>query len=182
MNVGRRAAGIGIAALAVTRGARADAALESLLGRIARARAGVHTLRGPFTQMRTIGLLATDVHSTGSFALVRPDRLRWELDPPDAVTFWMGPDGLAYRDLHGEDARSRARPARARRRPFGPSASRWPPTSFGPPAPSSSSRSGIGRRSISAPSSSTRPSTQRSCVPRAEPREFLHTGSRGRSC
>jgi hypothetical protein len=102
MKVGRRAAAMGVAALAVARGARADAALESLLGRIARARAGVHTLRGPFTQTRTIGLLATDVHSTGSFALIRPDRLRWELDPPDAVTFWMGPDGLAYRDSHGE--------------------------------------------------------------------------------
>jgi hypothetical protein len=33
--------------------------------------------------------------------LVRPDRLRWRLDPPDDVTFWAGPDGLAYRSAHG---------------------------------------------------------------------------------
>jgi hypothetical protein len=33
--------------------------------------------------------------------LVRPDRLRWDLDPPDDVTFWMGPQGLAYRTAHG---------------------------------------------------------------------------------
>lgn len=28
--------------------------------------------------------------------LVRPDRLRWELLPPDAVTYWVGPEGLAF--------------------------------------------------------------------------------------
>jgi hypothetical protein len=27
---------------------------------------------------------------------VRPDRLRWELRPPDAITYWISPDGLAY--------------------------------------------------------------------------------------
>ena len=46
----------------------------------------MRTLQGPFTQMRTIGLLATDVRTTGTLALVRPDRLRWELAPPDVVT------------------------------------------------------------------------------------------------
>jgi hypothetical protein len=59
------------------------------------------TLQGPFTQTRTIGLLATDVRSQGTLTLVRPDRLRWELAPPDDVTFWIGPDGLAYRSAHG---------------------------------------------------------------------------------
>lgn len=77
-------------------------AMDSLLARIAAARAGVRTLKGPFTQTRTIGLLATDVRSTGTLTLVRPDRLRWELSPPDAITFWIGPEGLAYRDAHGQ--------------------------------------------------------------------------------
>src|ERR1019366_4619367 len=40
--------------------------------------------------------------SVGSLTLVRPDRLRWELAPPDAVTFWIGPEGLAYRSPHGQ--------------------------------------------------------------------------------
>jgi hypothetical protein len=84
--------------------ARADAgapASEAVLQRISAARARLSTLHGPFTQTRTIGLLATDVRSQGTISLVRPDRLRWELAPPDDVTFWIGPDGLAYRSAHG---------------------------------------------------------------------------------
>jgi Outer membrane lipoprotein carrier protein LolA len=81
--------------------ARADVPAGDLLGRIAQARVPVRTMRGPFTQTRTIGLLAADVRSHGTMALVRPDRLRWRLEPPDDVTFWAGPDGLAYRSAHG---------------------------------------------------------------------------------
>jgi hypothetical protein len=62
----------------------------------------MRTLQGPFTQTRTIGLLSTDVRSVGSLALVRPDRLRWRLEPPDDITFWVGPEGLAYRSAHGQ--------------------------------------------------------------------------------
>ena len=58
-------------------------------------------MQGPFTQTRTIGLLATDVRSTGALILVRPDRLRWELAAPDDVTFFVGPEGLSYRGAHG---------------------------------------------------------------------------------
>jgi hypothetical protein len=85
-----------------TRGARAAAPLDDLLARIARARAPVRTLQGPFTQTRTIGLLSTDVKSTGTLGLLRPDRLRWQLAAPDDVTFWVGPEGLAYRSAHGQ--------------------------------------------------------------------------------
>lgn len=91
-----------LGALLAARPARADDALDGLLARIARARAPLRTLQGPFTQTRTIGLLATDVRSAGTLTLVRPDRLRWELAPPDAVVFFVGPEGLAYRGLHGE--------------------------------------------------------------------------------
>jgi hypothetical protein len=82
------------------RPARADA-LGDLLARIATARAPVRTLQGPFTQTRTIGLLAAAVRSTGTMALLRPDRLRWELAPPDGVTFFVGPEGLSYRSAQG---------------------------------------------------------------------------------
>jgi hypothetical protein len=102
MNLSRRSLLAGSATLLATRGARADGALDDLLARIAKARVPVHTLKGPFTQTRTIGLLSTDVRSAGSLALVRPDRLRWDLAPPDEVTFWVGPEGLAYRSLHGQ--------------------------------------------------------------------------------
>ena len=41
---------------------------------------------------------------------MRPDRLRWELAPPDDVTFFVGPEGLAYRSAHGQgEHRPRAR-------------------------------------------------------------------------
>ncbi|HEX3769906.1 MAG TPA: outer membrane lipoprotein carrier protein LolA [Polyangiaceae bacterium] len=90
-----------VAAFAAARVGRAGS-IDDLLGRIARARSSVRTLKGPFTQTRTIGLLSTDVRSIGTLALVRPDRLRWELAPPDAVTFWIGPEGLAYRSQHGQ--------------------------------------------------------------------------------
>jgi hypothetical protein len=80
---------------------RAAGSTDDLLVRIARARAPVRTLKGGFTQTRTIGLLSTEVRSVGKLVLVRPDRLRWELRPPDDVTFWAGPEGLSYRSAHG---------------------------------------------------------------------------------
>lgn len=81
--------------------ARADAALDQALADVAKARAKIDTLQGPFTQERTIALLASKVKSTGKLWMVRPDRLRWELDPPDAATYWVLPDGLAYKTKSG---------------------------------------------------------------------------------
>jgi hypothetical protein len=103
MKCSRRSVLIGSAAVfagTLPRASRADATGD-LLHRIAEARAPVRTLQGPFTQTRAIGLLAADVHSHGTMALVRPDRLRWQLDPPDDVTFFVGPSGLSYRSAHG---------------------------------------------------------------------------------
>jgi outer membrane lipoprotein-sorting protein len=98
-------------ALLWSREAGADPTLDELLFRIGNARATVRTLRARFNQTRKIGLLASEVRSHGTMILVRPDRLRWELDPPDDVTFWMGPQGLAYRTAHGQgrlpDAKAR---------------------------------------------------------------------------
>jgi outer membrane lipoprotein-sorting protein len=76
--------------------------IDRALADVARARAGVTTLTGPFTQERTIGLLAAKVRSTGTFTLVRPDRLRWELAPPDDVVYWVTPEGLAYKSPSGQ--------------------------------------------------------------------------------
>ena len=100
--LGRRALlGGTVLALLAPRVALAGDPLEDLLARIARARAPLRTMQGPFTQTRTIGLLATDVRSAGRMTLVRPDRLRWELAAPDDVTFFVGPEGLSYRGAHG---------------------------------------------------------------------------------
>lgn len=101
MSLTRRGLLLASGSLLLARTARADA-LDDLLARIARARAPVHTLVGPFTQTRTIGLLATDVRSHGTLTLVRPDRLRWDLAPPDDVSFFIGPEGIAYKSAHGQ--------------------------------------------------------------------------------
>ena len=73
------------------------AKLDPLLADIAKARKGVRTMRASFTQERKLTLLATTVKSTGELAYVAPDRLRWELAPPDDVVYFIGPEGLSYR-------------------------------------------------------------------------------------
>ncbi len=80
---------------------RADAKLDGALADVAKARAKLTTLVGPFSQERTLKLLATKVKSTGQLWLQRPDRLRWELDAPDAVVYWVLPDALAFKTKTG---------------------------------------------------------------------------------
>jgi hypothetical protein len=101
VSVSRRSFSLGALLLLASDDARADEETGDLFARIGRARALVRTLKGPFEQTRTVGLLATDVRSRGVLVLVRPDRLRWQLSPPDDVTFWVGPGGLAYKSAHG---------------------------------------------------------------------------------
>lgn len=76
--------------------------LDDALADIAKARAKLTTLQGPFTQERSIALLASKVKSTGKMWMVRPDRLRWELDAPDAAVYWVLPDALAYQTKAGK--------------------------------------------------------------------------------
>lgn len=71
--------------------------LDAVLADIAKARKGVRTMRANFVQERKLTLLATTVKSTGELAYVAPDRLRWELAPPDDIVYFIGPEGLSYR-------------------------------------------------------------------------------------
>ena len=89
----------------IARRASAAPSLDEALKKIGAARDGLKSLVGPFTQERTIGLLSSKVKSTGTITLVRPDRLRWELAPPDAVVYWVGPEGLAYKSARGGQGR-----------------------------------------------------------------------------
>lgn len=84
---------LGVPAALTASGARADEVTDAL-DRIATARAGVKTIVAPFTQVRSIGVLASDVTSTGEVTVVRPDKLRWEVSPPDGITYWVLPEGL----------------------------------------------------------------------------------------
>ncbi len=80
--------------------ALADEVSEALK-RITKARASIKTLQGTFKQKRIIGLLATAVDSKGVLTMVSPDRLRWELKPPDSVTYFVSPKGLAIATSDG---------------------------------------------------------------------------------
>jgi len=71
--------------------------LDRALSDIALARASVKTLKADFTQERKMALLLTSVKSKGMLLTVTPNRLRWELLPPDDVVYWVGPEGLSYR-------------------------------------------------------------------------------------
>jgi outer membrane lipoprotein-sorting protein len=98
MNSRRSLLGFGLAALVgatISRRAPADDT-DALLDALSQERQQLRSLRASFEQVRRIGVLATDVTSRGQMVLVRPDRLRWQLLPPDAVTYWVGPEGLAY--------------------------------------------------------------------------------------
>ncbi len=75
--------------------------VDELLGKIAEARSELRTVRATFKQTRSISVMATVIESTGKLALVRPDKLRWDLDPPDAVTYWIGPEGLTMKNAEG---------------------------------------------------------------------------------
>jgi outer membrane lipoprotein-sorting protein len=95
---------VGVAAaggvMAVGAPALADE-VSSALAEITRARASVKTIAGTFSQERVIGLLATAVKSDGEMSLVLPDRLRWELKPPDAITYFITPEGFAFATPNG---------------------------------------------------------------------------------
>lgn len=77
------------------------APLDEALARATASRAKLKSLRGTFRQKRIIGLLATEVDSKGRLLLVRPNRLRWELFPPDSITYWVGPEGFAMSTADG---------------------------------------------------------------------------------
>ncbi|HWL87541.1 MAG TPA: outer membrane lipoprotein carrier protein LolA [Polyangiaceae bacterium] len=98
----RLGAGLGALSFA-TRFARAagETDVDAALAEVGRARVALKTLVGPFTQERTIGLMAAKVRSSGTLTLVRPERLRWELAAPDSVVYWIGPEGVAYQSAHG---------------------------------------------------------------------------------
>jgi len=68
---------------------------------VTEARKGLKSVIARFTQTRTVGLLAADVTSRGTMTIVTPDRLRWELAAPDAIIYWIGPEGIAYRTEKG---------------------------------------------------------------------------------
>ncbi|MEO8878441.1 MAG: outer membrane lipoprotein carrier protein LolA [Polyangiaceae bacterium] len=76
--------------------------LEDALAEVKVARASMKTMKGPFSQERTIGLLSAKVKSTGTLTMVRPDRLRWELAPPDDIVYWVGPEGFSYKSPRGQ--------------------------------------------------------------------------------
>lgn len=73
------------------------ARLDGAIAEVAKARKDVKTLRASFTQERRITLLATSIKSQGTLTFAAPDKLRWDLAPPDDIVYLVGPDGLTYK-------------------------------------------------------------------------------------
>jgi hypothetical protein len=48
--------------------------------------------------------MKAQIVSQGRVSLVLPDRLRWELFPPDEIVYFVTPDGLAYRNRSSQGA------------------------------------------------------------------------------
>lgn len=80
--------------------ARADD-VDDTFAQIKKAREKIKTMVASFSQERTIGLLSSTVKSDGELTLVRPDKLRWELKSPDAVVYWITPEGFAFSTASG---------------------------------------------------------------------------------
>lgn len=104
MLIQRRSFLIGSLALAaaatLSAPARADDVSDTF-AEIKKAREKLKTLVATFTQERTIGLLSSTVKSEGEMTLVRPDKLRWELKSPDAVVYFITPEGFAFSTATG---------------------------------------------------------------------------------
>lgn len=99
VSLGRRnlmVGSLGVVAWSWPLGALADLGSD-LLTKMVEARRHLKSLVGPFTQERTLGLLATVVKSQGKLTFVAPDRLRWELGSPDDVVYWVTPEAVAFR-------------------------------------------------------------------------------------
>jgi outer membrane lipoprotein-sorting protein len=88
------------AAATLSAPARADDVSDTF-AEIKKAREKLKTLVATFTQERTIGLLSSTVKSEGEMTLVRPDKLRWELKSPDAVVYFITPEGFAFSTATG---------------------------------------------------------------------------------
>lgn len=104
MSIDRRHFLCGLAGLGATSLLSMPATADSVddaLAKVFAARKNIKTLQADFVQTRVIGLLASEVKSKGRLTLVSPNRLRWDLKPPDAVTYWIGPEGLAMANEDG---------------------------------------------------------------------------------
>jgi outer membrane lipoprotein-sorting protein len=104
MLIQRRSLLIGGLVLAIGATLSAPAAADDVadtFAEIKKAREKVKTMVASFTQERTIGLLSSTVKSEGEMTLVRPDKLRWELKSPDAVVYWITPEGFAFSTASG---------------------------------------------------------------------------------
>jgi outer membrane lipoprotein-sorting protein len=73
-----------LAAAAPARAARCDSA-ASCLAAVEAAQSDVHSLRARFTQTKHLSLLDEPLVSTGRFYFARPDRMRLEIEQPQAA-------------------------------------------------------------------------------------------------
>ena len=59
-----------------------DSSVEDFIARVKKGMSGLKTTRGSFKQTKRLAIFSDDVSSLGSFAIARPDKLRWEVTSP----------------------------------------------------------------------------------------------------
>lgn len=88
-----------------------DTEAGDFLQKVSEKRNSLSQMKARFTEVRTLGLLASKVRSEGSLAMDRAKNvLEWSIEKPDPIVYRVGPEGLSYKSATGEGRASAATP------------------------------------------------------------------------
>jgi len=88
-----------------------DSETSDLLEKIGSKRNSVARMKAHFSEVRTLGLLASKVQSDGSLMMDRTKNiLEWAIEKPDPIVYKMSPEGLSYKSAAGEGRATNAAP------------------------------------------------------------------------
>jgi outer membrane lipoprotein-sorting protein len=92
-----------VLALGVARAQEAKLSVEAFRAKVQAAMANVKTTRGKFRQTKRLALFDDKLESSGSFAIQRPDRLRWEIERPfRSILVIAGDKGARWNETRRE--------------------------------------------------------------------------------
>jgi outer membrane lipoprotein-sorting protein len=90
-----------LGALLLPAAAIADGPLDTLVDEVRSARRGVRAVDATFEQEKTMPLFSETVRARGRLRMLGSDRLRWDVDPPDASSFVFDRGTVAFRGPDG---------------------------------------------------------------------------------
>jgi outer membrane lipoprotein-sorting protein len=93
-------------------GAQSDP--DARLAELGKRQAQIRTVSARFVQRRTMALFAEELVSSGRFAFKHPDRIRWDIEAPQAMTMLITPEGIVTMSPGAAPARMATLPVSAR--------------------------------------------------------------------